>query len=56
MLRASDVDRTIVCPGTLTNGPTTGRCPARTDLQGVIVGKVSARGCRRLHRRKPGNR
>ena len=41
MLRASDVDWTIVRPGALTNGPATGLARALTDLQGVIAGKVS---------------
>jgi putative NADH-flavin reductase len=41
MLRASDVDWTIVRPGTLTNGPATGLVRALTDLSGVTAGKVS---------------
>jgi putative NADH-flavin reductase len=41
MLRGSDVDWTIVRPGTLTNGPATGLTRALTDLTGVTAGKVS---------------
>jgi len=41
MLRGSDVDWTIVRPGTLTNGPATGFARALTDLEGVAAGKVS---------------
>lgn len=41
MLRGSDVDWTIVRPGTLTNGPATGLARALTDLTGVTAGKVS---------------
>ena len=41
MLRGSDLDWTIVRPGTLTNGPATGLARALTDLSGVIAGKVS---------------
>ena len=41
MLRGSDVDWTIVRPGTLTNGPATGLARALTDLSGVTAGKVS---------------
>jgi len=41
MLRGSDVDWTIVRPGTLYNGPETGFALALTDLEGVDAGKVS---------------
>ena len=41
MLRGSDLDWTIVRPGTLTNGPATGLARALTDLSGVTAGKVS---------------
>ena len=41
LLRGSDVDWTIVRPGTLTNGPATGFARALTDLEGVAAGKVS---------------
>jgi putative NADH-flavin reductase len=41
LLRASDVDWTIVRPGSLTNGPATGLARALTDLQGVTAGRVS---------------
>jgi uncharacterized protein YbjT (DUF2867 family) len=41
LLRASDVDWTIVRPGTLTNGPATGLARALTYLEGVTAGKVS---------------
>lgn len=41
LLRASDVDWTIVRPGALTNGPATGLVRALTNLEGVTAGKVS---------------
>ena len=41
LLRGSDVDWTIVRPGTLTSGPATGLVRVLTDLQGVTAGKVS---------------
>jgi len=41
LLRASDVDWTIVRPGFLTNGPATGLLRALTDLEGVTAGKVA---------------
>ena len=41
LLRASDVDWTIVRPGALTNGPATGLARALTNLDGVTAGKVS---------------
>jgi putative NADH-flavin reductase len=41
MLRASDLDWTIVRPGTLTNGPATGLARALTDLTGVAAGRIS---------------
>ncbi len=41
LLRTSDVDWTIVRPGTLTNGPATGLARALTDLTGVRAGRVS---------------
>jgi uncharacterized protein YbjT (DUF2867 family) len=41
LLRASDVDWTIVRPGTLTNGPATGLARVLTDLEGVTAGRVS---------------
>ena len=41
MLRGSDLDWTIVRPGTLTNGPATGLARALTDLSGVTAGKVA---------------
>jgi uncharacterized protein YbjT (DUF2867 family) len=41
LLRASDVDWTIVRPGTLTNGPATGLTRVLADLEGVTAGKVS---------------
>jgi putative NADH-flavin reductase len=40
-LRASDVDWTIVRPGTLTNGPATGLTRVLTNLDGVTAGKIS---------------
>jgi uncharacterized protein YbjT (DUF2867 family) len=44
MLRASDVDWTIVRPGSLTNGPATDLVRALTNLEGVTAGKVSRTG------------
>jgi putative NADH-flavin reductase len=41
LLRGSDIDWTIVRPGTLTNGPATGLARALTDLDGVTAGSVS---------------
>ena len=41
LLRASDVDWTIVRPGALTNGPATGLARALTDLHGVTAGRIS---------------
>lgn len=41
LLRASDVDWTIVRPGSLTNGPATGLVRALTNLDGVTAGHVS---------------
>jgi uncharacterized protein YbjT (DUF2867 family) len=41
LLRASDVDWTIVRPGILTNGTPTGLTRALTDLEGVTAGRVS---------------
>ena len=41
LLRASDIDRTVVRPGFLTNGPATGLARALTDLDGVTAGRVS---------------
>ena len=41
LLRASDVDWTVVRPGFLTNGPATGLARALTDLDGVTAGRVS---------------
>ena len=41
LLRASDVDWTVVRPGTLTNGPATGLARALTDLDGVTAGRMS---------------
>lgn len=41
LLRESDVDWTIVRPGTLTNGPATGLTRALTNLKGVRAGRVS---------------
>jgi putative NADH-flavin reductase len=41
LLRASDVDWTIVRPGALTNGPPTGLVRALTDMKDVTAGKVS---------------
>ena len=40
-LRASNVDWTIVRPGTLTNGPATGLTRVLTNLDGVTAGKIS---------------
>jgi putative NADH-flavin reductase len=40
-LRASDVDWTIVRPGSLTNGPATGLTRVLTSLDGVTAGKIS---------------
>lgn len=41
LLRASNVDWTVVRPGALTNGPATGLTRALTELQGVRAGRVS---------------
>ncbi len=41
LLRASDVDWTIVRPGALTNGPATGLTRVLTNLDGVTAGKIS---------------
>ena len=41
LLRASDLDWTIVRPGTLTNGPATGLARALTNIDGVTARKVS---------------
>jgi putative NADH-flavin reductase len=41
LIRAADVDWTIVRPGFLTNGPLTRRYRALTDLTGVRAGKIS---------------
>ena len=41
LLRASDVDWTIVRPAALTNGPPTGLARALTNLDGVTARKVS---------------
>jgi len=41
LIRASDVDWTIVRPGFLTNGPLTGRYRVLTDLTGVTAGRIS---------------
>jgi putative NADH-flavin reductase len=41
LIRKSNLDWTIVRPGTLTNGIRTGRVRALTDLRGITVGKVS---------------
>ncbi len=41
LIKASDVDWTIVRPGFLTNGPRTGKYRVLTDLQGVTAGKIS---------------
>jgi putative NADH-flavin reductase len=41
LLRASDVDWTIVRPGFLTNGPATGLARALTELEGITAGRVS---------------
>ncbi len=41
LLRASNVDWTVVRPGRLTNGPLTGLARALTDLRGVRAGHVS---------------
>ena len=41
LLRASEVDWTVVRPGRLTNGPATGLARALTNLDGVTAGSVS---------------
>jgi len=41
LIRASDMDWTIVRPGFLTNGPLTGHYRALTGLAGVTAGKIS---------------
>lgn len=41
LIRAADVDWTIVRPGFLTNGPLTRRYRVLTDLAGVSAGKIS---------------
>lgn len=41
LIRAADLDWTIVRPGFLTNGPRTGRYRVLTDLAGVTAGRIS---------------
>jgi putative NADH-flavin reductase len=41
LIRASDVDWTIVRPGFLTNGPLTGKYRVLTDMTGVTAGWIS---------------
>ncbi len=41
VVRDSGLDWTLVRPGTLTNGATTNRVKALTDLTGITMGKVS---------------
>ena len=41
LIKASDMDWTIVRPGFLTNGPRTGKYRVLTDLTGVTAGKIS---------------
>lgn len=41
LIRASDVDWTIVRPGFLTNGPLTGNYKTPTDMTGVTAGRIS---------------
>ncbi|MDP2240414.1 MAG: SDR family oxidoreductase [Burkholderiales bacterium] len=41
LIRASDVDWTIVRPGFLTNGPLTGNYRVLTDMTGVTAGRIS---------------
>lgn len=41
LIRAADVDWTIVRPGFLTNGPLTRRYRVLTDLAGVTAGRIS---------------
>lgn len=41
LIKASDLDWTIVRPGFLTNGPLTGNYRALTDLTGVTAGRIS---------------
>jgi putative NADH-flavin reductase len=41
IVRASDLDWTLVRPGSLTNGAKTGHVKAFTDLTGVTIGKIS---------------
>jgi putative NADH-flavin reductase len=41
LIRAADLDWTIVRPGFLTNGPLTGRYRVLTDLAGVTAGRIS---------------
>jgi putative NADH-flavin reductase len=41
LIRASDVDWTIVRPGFLTNGPLTKNYRMLTDMTGVTAGRIS---------------
>ena len=41
LIRAADLDWTIVRPSILTNGPLTGRYRVLTDLAGVTAGRIS---------------
>lgn len=41
LIRASDVDWTIVRPGFLTNGPLTGNYRVLTNMTGVTAGRIS---------------
>ena len=41
LIRECGLDWTIVRPGTLTNGPSTGQYKELTDLTGITVGKIA---------------